>query len=56
MTGVTSNLSTPLTIFCDFDGPLVDVSERYYATYQRALTQTRQFYWEKDVEIQTFRA
>lgn len=26
------------TVFCDFDGPLVDVSERYYSTYQQALT------------------
>lgn len=25
------------TIFCDFDGPIVDVSERYYATYRNAL-------------------
>lgn len=25
------------TIFCDFDGPLVDVSDRYYSTYQQAL-------------------
>jgi len=27
------------TIFCDFDGPIADVSERYYATYCRALSQ-----------------
>jgi phosphoglycolate phosphatase len=26
-----------LTIFCDFDGPIVDVSDRYYQTYQLAL-------------------
>lgn len=25
------------TIFCDFDGPIVDVSERYYATYRQGL-------------------
>lgn len=25
------------TIFCDFDGPIVDVSHRYYATYLGAL-------------------
>ena len=24
-------------VFCDFDGPIVDVSERYYQTYQRGL-------------------
>lgn len=28
---------TPLTIFCDFDGPIVDVSDRYYATYEQGL-------------------
>ena len=25
------------TLFCDFDGPIVDVSDRYYATYRQAL-------------------
>lgn len=25
------------TLFCDFDGPIVDVSERYYATYRQSL-------------------
>lgn len=28
---------TPLTVFCDFDGPIVDVSERYYSTYCQGL-------------------
>lgn len=28
---------TRSTLFCDFDGPIVDVSERYYATYRRGL-------------------
>jgi phosphoglycolate phosphatase len=27
-----------ITIFCDFDGPIADVSERYYATYRQGLT------------------
>lgn len=27
------------TLFCDFDGPIVDVSERYYATYRQGLAQ-----------------
>ena len=27
------------TLFCDFDGPIVDVSDRYYATYRQALDQ-----------------
>lgn len=33
-----------LTIFCDFDGPLVDVSDRYYNTYQIALGKTHEYY------------
>ncbi|BAW97300.1 haloacid dehalogenase-like hydrolase domain protein [[Synechococcus] sp. NIES-970] len=33
-----------LTMFCDFDGPLVDVSERYYGTYRAALQHTQQIY------------
>ena len=32
------------TIFCDFDGPLVDVSNRYYSTYKLALAKTEEFY------------
>lgn len=28
---------TQPTIFCDFDGPIADVSERYYATYCQGL-------------------
>ncbi|MEO0948187.1 MAG: HAD family hydrolase [Cyanobacteria bacterium J06641_5] len=33
-----------LTVFCDFDGPLVDVSERYYCTYRQALAATQAEY------------
>jgi len=32
--------SKTLTVFCDFDGPLVDVSDRYYTTYRIALDRT----------------
>ena len=28
-------------IFCDFDGPIVDVSERYYRTYRQGLLAIR---------------
>lgn len=31
-------------IFCDFDGPIVDVSERYYQTYRNGLTAIEQQY------------
>lgn len=36
--------SQQLTVFCDFDGPIVDVSNRYYITYQLALDETQAFY------------
>ncbi|MEO0407516.1 MAG: HAD hydrolase-like protein [Cyanobacteria bacterium P01_A01_bin.135] len=29
--------SPKFAVFCDFDGPIVDVSDRYYGTYRRAL-------------------
>lgn len=32
-----SNFSPNLAIFCDFDGPIIDVSERYYCTYRLGL-------------------
>ena len=31
-------------LFCDFDGPLIDVSERYYTTYQLGLVDTQALY------------
>ncbi len=31
-------------VFCDFDGPIADVSDRYYSTYQQALTATSAAY------------
>ncbi|MBW4467453.1 MAG: HAD family hydrolase [Pegethrix bostrychoides GSE-TBD4-15B] len=31
--------SPQVTLFCDFDGPIVDVSDRYYHTYQRGLAE-----------------
>jgi phosphoglycolate phosphatase len=30
-----------IKVFCDLDGPLIDVSERYYKTYQLALAETQ---------------
>lgn len=43
--------SPKLTVFCDFDGPIVDVSNRYYATYQLALEDTQAFYQRKGVTL-----
>jgi len=39
-----SNSLEKVIIFCDFDGPIVDVSDRYYETYRHALMQTQTFY------------
>ncbi len=38
------SLSTSMNVFCDFDGPIVDVSDRYHHTYQLALADTHRFY------------
>jgi phosphoglycolate phosphatase len=46
MAGFPRSLSEPMTVFCDFDGPIVDVSDRYYSTYHLALTDTAKFYRE----------
>ena len=43
--------SPPLTVFCDFDGPLVDVSNRYYATYQIGLAETHSFYQAQGITL-----
>ena len=40
MPGIPRSLSKLITVFCDFDGPVVDVSDRYYSTYHQALTDT----------------
>ena len=54
MTGFPRSLSdsTSTTIFCDFDGPVVDVSDRYYSTYYLALADTIQFYRESSQGIE----
>jgi phosphoglycolate phosphatase len=60
MAGFPRSLSQPTTVFCDFDGPVVDVSDRYYSTYHLALTDTARFYSElltprgagRDIQLQ----
>lgn len=32
-----SSFKSTMTVFCDFDGPIVDVRERYYSTYREGL-------------------
>jgi phosphoglycolate phosphatase len=46
MAGSPRSLAKQTTVFCDFDGPVVDVSDRYYRTYQLALADTDRFYRE----------
>ncbi|KKJ01054.1 HAD family hydrolase [Prochlorothrix hollandica] len=45
-----------MTLFCDFDGPIVDVSDRYYATYRMGLSQTHSHYRTKPRKAIAIRA
>jgi phosphoglycolate phosphatase len=36
-----SQAASRLTLFCDLDGPLIDVSQRYYQTYRTALSRVQ---------------
>ncbi len=40
-----------LTVFCDFDGPIIDVSDRYYNTYQLALADVQTAYQDKGAPL-----
>ncbi|MGC1309488.1 MAG: HAD hydrolase-like protein [Phormidesmis sp.] len=42
--GVTGGRVAKQVVFCDFDGPIVDVSERYYQTYCKGLIAVEQMY------------
>ncbi len=42
-----------VTLFCDFDGPLVDVSARYYGTYKKALQHTQATYAQQGQQLPT---
>jgi phosphoglycolate phosphatase len=44
-----------LAVFCDFDGPIVDVSNRYYKTYQLALADTQAAYQAQDISLHIHR-
>ncbi len=43
--------SSSITVLCDFDGPLVDVSERYFKTYQLALADTQAVYQNRKISL-----
>lgn len=47
----TVALPQQLTVFCDFDGPIVDVSNRYYSTYKLGLADTQAAYQAKTVTL-----
>jgi phosphoglycolate phosphatase len=40
-----------LTLFCDFDGPIVDVSDRYYQTYQLGLSEMQALYQQQGTPL-----
>src|SRR6478672_7332797 len=50
-TGLPVPSSAGLTVFCDFDGPIIDVSERYYSTYQLGLADTQASYQAQGVTL-----
>jgi phosphoglycolate phosphatase len=43
--------STRMTVFCDFDGPIINVSERYYCTYQLGLADTQALYQAEGIPL-----
>lgn len=40
-----------LTLFCDFDGPIADVSDRYYHTYRIGLTEMQMLYQQQGINL-----
>jgi phosphoglycolate phosphatase-like HAD superfamily hydrolase len=48
---VTPALAPGSTVFCDFDGPIVDVSERYYSTYQLGLADVQAIYQAEGITL-----
>ncbi|MEM9818106.1 MAG: HAD hydrolase-like protein [Cyanobacteria bacterium P01_D01_bin.6] len=45
------NLPSGSTLFCDFDGPIADVSDRYYYTYCLALKATQADYARRQIAL-----
>ncbi len=50
-TSNTASRLEPLTVFCDFDGPIIDVSNRYYTTYKLALANTQAMYQTQGISL-----
>lgn len=40
-----------VTVFCDFDGPIVDVSDRYYSTYKLGLANVQAVYQAQETTL-----
>jgi len=43
------NLASKPIVFCDFDGPIVDVSDRYYSTYCLGLREVNEIYQSRQI-------
>lgn len=47
-----SELPPRMTVFCDLDGPIADVSDRYYMTYEIALLETQTLYQQQGMGLE----
>lgn len=48
--GAGELVAAPLTVFCDFDGPIMDVSDRYYYTYCSAIAHVKESLASTDLD------
>lgn len=48
---VVPSSSSTFTLFCDFDGPIVDVSDRYYSTYLQGLAEVEAIYAIQGIQL-----
>ncbi|MEM6450353.1 MAG: HAD family hydrolase [Cyanobacteria bacterium P01_D01_bin.105] len=54
-TSSKQSIAAEQVVFCDFDGPIVDVSERYYRTYRKGLLAIEKQFasrWSSSVNVQ----
>ena len=49
---LTNGATASCTVFCDLDGPLIDVSGRYYKTYRLAIEATVEHYQRQGKSLQ----
>jgi len=49
--GAEQRFSQSVTVFCDFDGPIVDVSDRYYSTYKLGLFEIQASYQKQATSL-----